>query len=76
MDISKKLLGPEHPATLVTMGDLARTYSDQGTWNEAEQLELQVMDIRKKLLGPEHPDTLLSMGNYTLIKEGGMKQSS
>ena len=63
IEIRKTLLGPEHPDTLLSMANLARTYSNQGRWNEAEQLQLQVMDIRKKLLGPEHPDTLSSMGN-------------
>jgi hypothetical protein len=32
--------------------------SSRGKWNEAEQLEIQVMDMRKKLLGAEtsrHP---------------------
>jgi tetratricopeptide (TPR) repeat protein len=59
----KKLLGPEHPATLLTIGNLARIYSEQGRWDEAEHLELQVMNIRKKLFGTEHQHTLLSMGN-------------
>ena len=45
------------------MGNLASTYSDQGRWNEAEQLEVQVMDMRKRLLGPDHPHTLTSMAN-------------
>jgi uncharacterized protein (DUF2164 family) len=45
------------------MGNLASTYRNQGRWNEAEQLEVQVMDMRKKLLGAEHPDTLTSMAN-------------
>jgi hypothetical protein len=40
------------------MANLASTYWNQGRWNEAEQLEVQVMDMRKKLLGAEHPDTL------------------
>ena len=55
-----------------SMGNLACTYSDQGRWNEAEQLEIQVMDMRKKLLGTEHPDTLCSMGNLavTYIHQG------
>jgi tetratricopeptide (TPR) repeat protein len=63
IEMRKKLLGPEHLCTLLSMGNLAGIYSYQGRWNMAEQLELQVMDMRKKLLGPEHPDTLLSMGN-------------
>ena len=63
MDMKKKLLGAEHPDTLNSMGNLAVTYSNQGRWNEAEQLEVQVMEMRKKLLGAEHPDTPLSMEN-------------
>ena len=63
LDVRKKLLGAEHPDTLVSMRNLARIYSKQGRWNEAEQLEVQVLDMSKKLLGAEHPDTLVSMGN-------------
>jgi hypothetical protein len=66
IEMRRKLLGPEHPDTLSSMGNLASTYFNQGRWNEAEQLELQVMDMRTKLLGPEHPDTLLSMGNLAI----------
>jgi hypothetical protein len=63
MDMRKKLLGAEHPSTLSSMGNLASTYWNQGRWNEAEQLQIQVMDMRKKLLGAKHPDTLSSMEN-------------
>ena len=45
------------------MANLAITYKNQGRWNEAEQLEIQVMDMRKKLLGAEHPHTLISIRN-------------
>ena len=44
MDMRKKLLGAEHPDTLICMANLASTYKDQGRWIEAEQLEVQVMD--------------------------------
>jgi hypothetical protein len=63
MDMRKKLLGAEHPDTLISVANLATTYWNQGRWNEAEQLDIQVMDMRKKLLGAEHPDTLRSMAN-------------
>ena len=66
MNMRKKLLGEKHPHTLLSMGNLAVTYSNQGRWNEAEQLEVQVMNMRKELLGEEHPDTLLSMGNLAV----------
>jgi tetratricopeptide (TPR) repeat protein len=59
----KRVLGDEHPSTLISMGYLASTYSEQGRWNEAEELEVQVVQTRKRVLGDEHPSTLISMGN-------------
>ena len=50
MDMRKKVLGAEHPDTLRSMANLACIYRDQGRWNEAEKLEIQVMDMRKKVL--------------------------
>ena len=47
----------EHRDTLASMANLASTYPNQGRWNEAEQLEVQVIEM-KKPLGAEHPDTL------------------
>ena len=51
MEMAKKVLGAEHPHTLISMGNLASTYRNQGRWNEAEQLDVQVMEMRKKVLG-------------------------
>ncbi|KAG9249446.1 uncharacterized protein F5Z01DRAFT_746111 [Emericellopsis atlantica] len=45
------------------MGNLAATYRNQGRWEEAEALEVQVMETRKTKLGADHPDTLTSMAN-------------
>ena len=56
MDMSKKLLGAEHPDTLTSMENLASTYRSQGRWNEVEQLQVKVRDMSKKLFGVEHPD--------------------
>jgi tetratricopeptide (TPR) repeat protein len=63
LDKRKELLGKEHPDTLISMEDLAKTYHHQGKLNEAEQLEVQVLDMRKRLLGTKHPDILITMGN-------------
>ncbi|KAL5392945.1 hypothetical protein DPSP01_000636 [Paraphaeosphaeria sporulosa] len=63
MEMSKRVLGEEHPDTLLSMGNLASTYRNQGRWKEAEELSVQVMETRKRVLGEEHPDMLLSMGN-------------
>ncbi len=45
------------------MGNLASTYRNQGRWDEAETLEVQVMETRKTKLGADHPSTLTSMAN-------------
>ena len=67
LDMRKRLLGAEHPDTIVSMGNLAIVYSSQRMWNEAEQLESQVLDMRKKLLGVEHLHTIGSMENLASI---------
>ncbi|KAF8345299.1 hypothetical protein F5887DRAFT_1159043 [Amanita rubescens] len=42
---------------------LTSTYRNQGRWDEAEKLEVEVMEARKEKLGSLHPDTLTSMAN-------------
>jgi hypothetical protein len=63
METRKKVLGLEHPNTLMSIGNLASTYRNQGRWKEAEELEVQVMETGKKVLGLKHPNTLISIGN-------------
>ena len=40
METRKKVLGEEHPDTLISMANLASTYRNQGRWTEAENMEL------------------------------------
>ena len=40
---------------------------DEGRWNEAEKMCLQVMETTKRVLGEEHPDTLASIANLAAI---------
>src|SRR6266550_1981912 len=49
--------------TLIIMANLALTYWNQGRWDEAEKLEMDVMNESKRKLGLDHPDTLTSMAN-------------
>ena len=72
MDMMQKLVGKEHPDTLISIGSLASTYREQGRWNEAEQLEVQVMNIRKKLLDEEHPKNSHKHGKSSIqIQKSG-----
>jgi tetratricopeptide (TPR) repeat protein len=69
MQTRKRVLGDEHPDTLVSMNNLASTYKSQGRWKDAEELQVQVMQITKRVLGHEHPHTLTSVSNLGLVLE-------
>ena len=60
----KRVLGAEHPDTLISTQDLAWTYHRQGRTEEAEQLYVQVLESMRRVLGGEHPDTLMVMANF------------
>ena len=77
MKMRMRVLGAEHPKTLISMSNLASTYSRQGRWTEAEELQVQVLEARKSVLGAEHPDTLISMGHRasTYSEQGRWKEA-
>jgi Tetratricopeptide repeat len=41
--------------------------SDQGKYEQAEEIHRQVLRLRETVLGKEHPDTLASMNNLAEI---------
>jgi Tetratricopeptide repeat len=48
---------------LSSIANLASTYRDQGRWNEAKELQVQMMKMMKRVLGQEHLHTLSSIAN-------------
>jgi len=56
-------------------GQPASTFWNKGRWDEAEELEVQVMETSKRVLGPEHPDTLTSMNNLSFTWKAMGKQA-
>jgi hypothetical protein len=70
METSKTVLGVDHPSTLTSMANLASTYSNQGRWKEAEELQAKELETCSKVLGVDHPDTLISMENLAFIFKG------
>jgi tetratricopeptide (TPR) repeat protein len=58
----QKVLGQEHPDTLLSMGNLASLYQYQGQWKKAEVLGVQALEM-KRVLGLDHPHTLMALGN-------------
>ena len=59
--LRKAKLGPDHPDTLMSMNDLASSYSALGRHAEALKLYEETLALRKAKLGPDHPDTLVTM---------------
>jgi tetratricopeptide (TPR) repeat protein len=58
LEISRRVLGPEHPDTLNGMYWMATATALEGRPVEAEALYRQVLEVRRRTLGSEHPDTL------------------
>ena len=73
METRKRMLGTEHPDTLITMANLALTHMNRGRWKEAKELEVQVLEPRKRVLGTQHPDTLTSVSSLALVLQDQWK---
>ncbi|MEU7820474.1 tetratricopeptide repeat protein [Catellatospora sp. NPDC049133] len=58
-----RVLGSEHPDTLISRSNLAFAYRLAGRAGEAITLDEQVLSVRVRVLGNEHPNTLLSRNN-------------
>ena len=67
METRKRVLGTEHPDTLISMTNLASTYRNQGRLIQAEQLEAQVVETYERVLGAEHPVTLVNISQLALV---------
>lgn len=72
LEISEKTLGPNHPATSVSLDNLAKYLSLQGEYEAARPLYERALEIREKTLGAEHPETATNLDNLAdLLKAQG-----
>ncbi|TDT38851.1 serine/threonine protein kinase [Streptomyces sp. BK208] len=53
-----RVLGPDHPDTLVTRYEVAQELGRLDRWQEALATYREVAAARARVLGPRHPDTL------------------
>jgi tetratricopeptide (TPR) repeat protein/tRNA A-37 threonylcarbamoyl transferase component Bud32 len=65
--LRREHLGPDHPATLHSMNNLANAYRDTGQLDKALPLIEQTLARQKEKLGPDHPATLSSMHNLAVV---------
>ncbi|RYP75129.1 hypothetical protein DL771_002590 [Monosporascus sp. 5C6A] len=67
VELREKVLGREHPDTLVSMNNFAEDLRNQGRYEKAEQIHRQTLELREQVLGREHPNTLASISNLALV---------
>jgi eukaryotic-like serine/threonine-protein kinase len=69
LEISRRVLGMDHPNTLGSMSNLASTLDNEWRYADAEQLQREAVDIQRRVLGAEHPHTLGSINNLAFSLE-------
>ncbi|KAE8326165.1 purine and uridine phosphorylase [Aspergillus sergii] len=60
LELRKQVLGPEHPDTLTSMGNVAYTWKSLGKIQDALALMENCVELHRNLLGPDHPDAISS----------------
>jgi hypothetical protein len=49
LELSEKVLGHEHPYTLISMENLARVLDGQGKYKAAEEMHRRALELREKV---------------------------
>jgi tetratricopeptide (TPR) repeat protein len=57
-EIQKRKLGPDHPDTMLAMGNLAANLKDEKKYAESKAMLEELLPLQKKVLGDEHFLTL------------------
>jgi hypothetical protein len=57
----------DHQRTLQDTQNLVYIYQRQGRWEDAENMQADVVQIRRRTVGGHHPDTISSMADLTAI---------
>jgi tetratricopeptide (TPR) repeat protein len=65
--VSSNALGGRHPTTLAAMDCRASAMHALGDWQQARELQEEVLALRQRVLGPEHPDTLATMCQLAMM---------
>ncbi|KAE8134606.1 hypothetical protein BDV38DRAFT_273463 [Aspergillus pseudotamarii] len=65
----EKVLGLDHPDTLISVNNLGSVLESQGNYKEAEGMYRRALRAHKKILGLDHPYTLLSADHLASVLE-------
>jgi hypothetical protein len=64
----RRVLGDEHPHTLIAMGNLAASYHKQKQWAKAKGLSEELLALKRWVLGDDHPDTLATIATIASLQ--------
>ncbi|MFO0874019.1 MAG: serine/threonine-protein kinase [Phycisphaerales bacterium] len=67
LEIRRRVLGDDHPDTIVSIGDMGTLLQAQRKLAEAELYDRDALERHRRVLGDEHPGTLTSINNMGLL---------
>ena len=67
LESKRRVLGPEHATTLVSLNNLALVYKRSGRLNRAEVVHREEWELSKRVMGESHPEVLVSMLNLARV---------
>ncbi|MBN2208063.1 MAG: serine/threonine protein kinase, partial [Candidatus Coatesbacteria bacterium] len=67
LEIRRRVLGDEHPATLRSVVNLAVTLGKGPQLDNAEHLLRYAIEIQRRVLGEKHPETLRALNNLGIV---------
>ncbi|OCK73098.1 hypothetical protein K432DRAFT_313740 [Lepidopterella palustris CBS 459.81] len=65
LEICSRVLGKEHPDTLISMENLAWILKYQDRYDECMELMVTCVHLREKILGVDHPYTISSLATLS-----------
>ena len=72
LEARERMLGAEHPSTLISLNNFAALLKVKGDLAGAEPLYRRTLEACERTLGAEHPSTLITLNNLaTLLSDQG-----
>jgi hypothetical protein len=68
LGVQKRVLGAEHPSTLLSAGSLAASLAFQDKFAEAERMLHAALASHRRVLGPNHPNTLAAARSLEQVR--------
>ena len=77
IEVHYRILGPDHPETLVQREHLVRLLFQEGRLDEAQEHCKSLLEARRRILGPDHPDTarMMNILGKMLFDQGKLEES-